>query len=84
MPPIKAPRWPCGPNPQGLRLQQADGGPFELSDRLQSLCQTGQLGEWPVWIPHEGRPALAVRLCVVRKTQAAIALTQAKLRRSGH
>ena len=28
-----------------VRLQQADGGPFELSDRLQSLRQTGQLGQ---------------------------------------
>jgi hypothetical protein len=68
-------------NPQGLRLHQLAGSPFELSARLPSLRQTGQGGEWPVWIPHEGRPALAVRLCVVRKTKAAIALTQAKLRR---
>jgi Transposase DDE domain len=68
-------------NPQGIRLQQADGSPFELEQRLQSVSHTGQVAEWPVWIPHEGRPALAVRLCVVRKTKAAIALTQAKLRR---
>jgi hypothetical protein len=68
-------------NPQGIRLQQADRSAFELSAQLQTLSQTGQIGEWPVWIPHEGRPALAVRLCVVRKTKAAIALTQAKLRR---
>jgi hypothetical protein len=68
-------------NPQGIRLPQAHGSAFELSARLQSLSQTGQIGEWPVWIPHEDRSALAVRLCVVRKTKAAIALTQAKLRR---
>ena len=68
-------------NAQGIRLQQADGSAFELEARLQSLCHTGQVAEWPVWIAHDGRPALAVRLCVVRKTKAAIALTQAKLRR---
>jgi Transposase DDE domain len=68
-------------NPQGIRLQQPDGSPFELLERLQSVSQTGQLAEWPVWIPSEGRPALAVRLCVVRKTKAAIAVSQAKLRR---
>jgi hypothetical protein len=68
-------------NPQGIRLQQANGSPFELGDRLQGLSQAGHLAEWPVWIPGEGRPALAVRLCVVRKTKAAIAVAQAKLRR---
>jgi hypothetical protein len=68
-------------NPQGIRLQQLNGLPFELTERLQRVSRTGQRAEWPVWIPHEGRPALPMRLCVVRKTKAAIALTQAKLRR---
>jgi hypothetical protein len=68
-------------NPQGIGLEYANGSPFELGDRLQSLSRTGQLGVWPVWIPAEGRPALAVRLCVVRKTKAATAAAQAKLRR---
>jgi hypothetical protein len=68
-------------NPQAIRLQTANGSPFVLEQRLQSVCYTGQVAEWPVWIPHAGRPALAMRLCVVRKTKAAIAVTQAKLRR---
>jgi hypothetical protein len=68
-------------NPHGIRLQQPNGSPFELAERLQRVSRTGQRAEWPVWIPHEGRPALPMRLCVVRKTKAAIALTQAKLRR---
>jgi hypothetical protein len=68
-------------SPQGIRLQEANGATFELLDRLQGLSQTGHLGLWPLWIPGEGRPALAVRLCVVRKTKAAIGVAQAKLRR---
>jgi hypothetical protein len=68
-------------NPQGIRLQQPNGSPFELAQRLQRVSRTGQRAEWPVGIPHERRPALPMRLCVVRKTKAAIALTQAKLRR---
>jgi hypothetical protein len=50
--------------------------------QLRQLKGAGQTAEWAVRIPLPGpqRP-LAVRLCAVRKSAAAIALAQARLRR---
>jgi hypothetical protein len=69
-------------NPQGIRLQNREGDPYPLADQLQSLQGTGQTAEWAVRIPLAGNTrALSVRLCAVRKSAAAIALAQKKLRR---
>jgi hypothetical protein len=68
-------------SPQSIRLQEQDGSPFELLARLQSIKKTGQLGGWKVWIPLQGHCPLAARLCVLRKSKAAIALAQKKVRR---
>ena len=69
-------------NPQGIRLQMPGGDLEPLVEHLQALKGAGQTAEWPVRIPLPGpQPPLAVRLCAVRKSMAAIALAQQKLRR---
>ena len=69
-------------NPQGIRLQTPDGDLAPLVERLQALQGAGRTAEWPVRIPLlDPQPPLAVRLCAVRKSKAAIALAQRKIRR---
>jgi hypothetical protein len=69
-------------NPQGIRLQSPAGGPYPLVKKLQSLQGAGRTAEWDVRIPLPGQePPLPVRLCAVRKSAAASALAQKKLRR---
>ena len=69
-------------NPQGIRLQTPGGDPYPLVRKLQSLKGAGHTAEWDVRIPLPGKePPLPVRLCAVRKSAAAMALAQAKLRR---
>jgi hypothetical protein len=69
-------------NPQGISLQTPGGDPYPLVNKLQSLKGAGQTAEWEVSIPLPGKQlSLQVRLCAVRKSAAAIALAQKKLRR---
>jgi hypothetical protein len=68
-------------NPQSIRLETRPGQPFPLLDRLELLTQSGPIRQWKVWIPYAGSPPLAARLCVLRKSQAAIELALKKLRR---
>ena len=69
-------------NPQGIRLQTPSGAPCPLVHQLQSVKGSGQTAEWDVQIPLPGKgPPLPVRLCAVRKSEAAIVLAQKKLRR---
>lgn len=69
-------------NPQNIQLEARSGQPFELLDRLRSLTQAGPIRQWKVWIPYADSPPLAARLCVRRKSQAAIERCLKKLRRS--
>jgi hypothetical protein len=68
-------------NPDSILVQSSDGAKFPLRQRLQSIQTAGQAREWNVSIPFESNPAVAARLCVVRKSETAIALAQKKLRR---
>lgn len=68
-------------NPDAIRLTTAAGAPFPLLERLAGLTRTGQVGAWAVQVPLDGAAPLRMRLCVVRKSQAAIARALAKLRR---
>jgi Transposase DDE domain len=68
-------------NQHGIRLQEEAGSEFQLPQRLQTIQKTGQIGQWRVLIPLEGSAPLPARVCVIRKSQAAIALAQKKLRR---
>jgi len=52
-----------------------------LLAQLQTVVATGQIAEWEVRVPYESQAPVSARLCVVRKTETAIALAQKKLRR---
>jgi hypothetical protein len=68
-------------NPHAVRLETATAQPFPLLSRLASVTTTGQIREWPVWLPLDGATPLPARLCVIRKNEAAIKLALKKLRR---
>lgn len=68
-------------NPDGILLQAPDGSKFRLPEQLQTLTATGQIAEWEIRVPYEGQAAVSARLCVVHKSQTAIALAHKKLRR---
>jgi hypothetical protein len=69
-------------SPNSIRIDDVrTGGRFALLKRLGALTKAGQSREWPVLVPLEGHAALPARLCVIRKTRAAIALSHKKLRR---
>jgi hypothetical protein len=68
-------------NPDGILLKTPEGKPFDLLQRLKPLQRTGQIAEWQALVPWENEPAVAVRVCVIRKSKAAIALAQEQLRR---
>ncbi len=62
-------------------METKAGKAFPLLARLAGVTRTGQIQEWPVWLPLDGTTPLPVRLCVIRKSQAAIQLALKKLRR---
>lgn len=69
-------------NPHGLILKTPGGDSYPLVKQLGSLKGAGQTAEWDVCIPLQGpERLLPVRLCAVRKSAAATALAQKKLRR---
>src|SRR5208283_1995680 len=68
-------------NQDSIRLQEESGSEFELVQKLQTIQKTGQIGQWRALIPLEGNSPVPVRLCVIRKSRAAIALAQKKLKR---
>ena len=68
-------------NQRSIRLQEETGSEFQLAERLQTIEKTGQIGQWRALIPLEGTTPVPARLCVIRKSRAAIALAQKKLRR---
>jgi len=68
-------------NPDGIRIEDAHGQRFALLKHLNTLSKAGQSRGWTVMVPLEGRDAVPARLCVIRKTKAAISLSLEKLRR---
>jgi hypothetical protein len=67
-------------NPRGLSLRDQHGEPFVPLDHLAALTKTGDLGDWPVQILHEGL-VIAGRVCAIRKSPDAIRLAQRRLDR---
>jgi len=68
-------------NPDAIVLQNERGEPFPLLAKLKPLRQTGAMAAWNVWVPYADRPPVAMRLCAIRKSKAAIAMAHKKLRR---
>jgi len=68
-------------NPDGIRLETPGGHRFNLADKLKGVRRAGQVAEWKVLVPLAGEAPLPMRLCVVRKSQTAIAQAERKLRR---
>lgn len=59
-------------NPASTPLLDERGRPFHLLRKLRTLRRAGKISEWSVQVPHQNR-FIAARLCVVRKSEAAIA-----------
>ena len=69
-------------NPQGLRIDDEHGRRFDLVKRLAKVRQTQQVEVWPAQIPGRADgDVVRGRICVIRKSAAAIATSIAKLRR---
>jgi hypothetical protein len=68
-------------NTQGIKLQTESGESFPLLARLKPMQHPGEVAVWGVTVPAENRSAIPARLCVVRKSKAAIAAAVKKLRR---
>jgi hypothetical protein len=70
-------------NPRAVRLLDAQQKPFALLRYLRRLRKTGEVGCWAVNLTGAaGQTPVSGRLCVVRKSRAAIAKSQAKVERS--
>ena len=68
-------------NPDGIVLKMLNGSAFPLLSKLKPIQQTSQIAVWNVQVPYEEQSPVAARLCVIRKSKAAIALAHKRLRR---
>jgi len=69
-------------NPHAVKLLDAKQKPFALRRHLRRLQKTGEVGCWPVGLTGAaGQPPVWGRLCVLRKSQVAIAKARAKVTR---
>ena len=69
-------------NPQGIRIHDPQGRAFDLPERLRGVRKTNQVASWPAVIPESTGPKTVTgRICVVRKSAAAIAEAKSKLHR---
>lgn len=71
--------------PSNLCLYELDGKPFALDEKLASITVPMRSEEWPVLVA-DGRNEhiVAGRLCVLRKSEAAIEQSKKKLKRRAH
>lgn len=68
-------------NSSSLALLGGKGRPLGLARRLSALTGPGEVGSWSAWLPNPAGDALPVRVCAVRKSEAATRLARKKLRR---
>jgi len=68
-------------NSQSLRMQGAAGDSFGLLDHLRTVTRPGEVASWPVQVMGQSGTAVQGRLCVVRKSQAAVDATVKRLKR---
>jgi len=67
-------------NTGSLPLFSSAGKPFPLLQKLSSISECGQIGEWDVMV-RAPKIDVAGRLCVIRKTQQAIEEAVKKMQR---
>jgi len=68
--------------PTNVRLLDSRKNSFGLDEHLTTVERTGQIAEWPVTIAdRHGGNTVNGRLCILRKSAAAIELARKKLRR---
>ena len=68
-------------NPHSIILHTQADEDFPLLQKLKTIQRTGQIATWKVRVPHENQEPVAARICVVRKSKAAIAHAIKKLER---
>jgi len=69
-------------NPRAVCLLDEGQKLFALDRHLRQIKKTNQVGCWPVWLAGADRKApVAGRLCVLRKSKAAIAKARFKVER---
>jgi hypothetical protein len=75
-------------NTQSLRIHTVKNQKFPLLTKVNSIKKTGTVHSWNVFIPGTHAEKVLGRICVMRKSDEAIALAQKKLRvnaiRKGH
>jgi hypothetical protein len=72
-------------NPKAVRLLDAAGRPFALHTRLRELKKTNEIRCWAIALTGAaGERPVPGRLCVLRKSKAAIAQARAKVERSAN
>jgi hypothetical protein len=70
-------------NPRAVRLLEAGNKLFPLHQKLRRLKKTNDVGCWPVGLTGAaGQTPVFGRLCVLRKSRAAVAKARAKVERS--
>ena len=69
-------------NTRSLVLEGADGGPFDLLAAVESLRQPGPVGVWRTRAAAKAGPPVPGRVCVLRKTDEAIAIAHAKIHKT--
>jgi hypothetical protein len=67
-------------NTASLPLFDGQGQRLNLLARLRPIQKAGVIAQWPAWV-HDRDQRIAGRLCVLRKTQQAIAAAQRRITR---
>jgi hypothetical protein len=69
-------------NPHSVRINDENERPFNVLKHITTVKSTQQMASWPVCIPdRSGQKSVHGRICVVRKSAAAIEQAKFKLRR---
>ena len=68
-------------NANSLVLASGEGGPFDLLERINSLCKPGLADVWPARALAPTGPHVRGRICALRKTDEAIQIAHKRLRR---
>jgi hypothetical protein len=72
-------------NPRAVRLLDGTQKLFPLRQKLRSLKKTNDIGCWPVGLTGaSGQAPVSGRICILRKSQAAIAKARAKVERNAN